>query len=269
MNGIAHVSERFDRCRLRKEAALIPYFVAGYPSVAATREHLWAAYEGGASLVELGIPFSDPVADGPTIQRASHAALKKGMTPKKTLDLVASIREEGFDLPVFAMTYANLLYKDTFVATAKKWAAAGIDGAIVPDISLEDATDFRSAWKKAGLATVFFASPSTSDRRVKKALTASTGFLYLVAIYGTTGARRDVAEETLSLLQRVRKLRKPREDPPICVGFGISKPKHVRALKDAGAEGVIVGSAVVDAIDERLPLRRFFKDLKRATLPND
>ena len=241
--------------------------MAGYPSVAATREHLWAAYEGGASIVELGIPFSDPVADGPTIQRASHAALKKGMTARKTLDLVASIRKDGFDLPIFAMTYANLLYKDGFGATAKKWAEAGIDGAIVPDISLEDAADFRNAWKKAGLASTFFASPSTSDRRVKKALAASSGFLYLVAIYGTTGARRDVSEDSLALIRRVRKLRRPREDPPISVGFGISTPKQVRALKDAGAEGIIVGSAVIDAIDEDLPLRHFFKDLKRATLP--
>jgi tryptophan synthase alpha chain len=267
VNGIAHVSERFDRTRLRKEAALIPYFVAGYPSVSATREHLWSAYEGGASLVELGIPFSDPVADGPTIQRASHAALEKGITPKKCLDLVAGMRKEGFDLPIFGMTYANLLFKDGFATTAKQWAAAGLDGAIVPDISLEDAADFSRAWRKAGLATTFFAAPSTSDERMKKALKASTGFVYLVAIYGTTGARRDVAPETLQLIRRVKKARAGREDPPICVGFGISTPKHVRALKNAGAEGLIVGSAVVDAIDDGRPLRRFFKDLKRATLP--
>jgi beta-glucosidase-like glycosyl hydrolase len=114
------------------------------------------------------------------------------VTPKKCLDLVASMRREGFDLPVIGMTYANLLFKDTFASTAKKWAAAGMDGAIVPDISLEDAAPFRKAWKAAGLATTFFVAPSTSDGRVKKALAASTGFLYLVAVYGTTGARRDV-----------------------------------------------------------------------------
>ncbi len=217
-------------------------------------------------MVELGIPFSDPVADGPTIQRASHAALKKGVTPRKCLELVADMRKEGFDLPVLGMTYANLLYKDSFAKTAKAWSAAGMDGAIVPDISLEDAGEFRKAWNQARLATTFFVAPSTSDARAKKALAASTGFLYLVAVYGTTGARRDVSDDTLSLLRRVRKLRSSKDDPPLCVGFGVSTPKHVKALRAAGADGVIVGSAVVDAIDEGRPLRRFFKDLKRATL---
>lgn len=245
---------------------MIPYFVAGYPTLSATREHLWEAFEGGASLVELGIPFSDPVADGPTIQRAAHAALKKGVTPRKCLDLVSSIRKEGFDLPVIGMTYANLLFKNGFSKTAKEWSAAGMDGAIVPDISLEDAKDFRAAWKQADLATTFFVAPSTTDPRVKKALSASTGFLYLVAVYGTTGARRDVSPDTLSLLRRVRKIRGRKENPPICVGFGVSEPKHVRALRDAGAEGVILGSAVIEAIDSGRPMRRFFKDLKRATL---
>ncbi|HEX9816553.1 MAG TPA: tryptophan synthase subunit alpha, partial [Candidatus Thermoplasmatota archaeon] len=198
LNGIARIAERFDRLRLRKEAALVPYFVAGYPSLSATREHLWEAFEGGASLVELGIPFSDPVADGPTIQRASHAALVKGMTQRKSLELIAGMRKEGFDLPVIGMTYANLLYKDGFAKTAKAWSAAGMDGAIVPDISLEDAGDFKHAWKQSRLATTFFVAPSTNDARVKKALASSTGFLYLVAVYGTTGARRDVAPDTLS-----------------------------------------------------------------------
>lgn len=266
MNGIARVAERFNRLRLRKEAGLIPYFVAGYPSLSATREHLWEAFEGGASLVELGIPFSDPVADGPTIQRAAHAALEKGVTPRKCLGLVSGMRKEGFDLPVIGMTYANLLYKDSFAKTAKEWSAAGMDGAIVPDISLEDAGDFRKAWAKEKLATTFFVAPSTSDARVKKALAASTGFLYLVAVYGTTGARGEVSPETLSLVRRVLRLRSGQEDPPVCVGFGVSLPRHVEALRSAGAEGVIVGSAVVDAIDQGRPLRRFFKDLKRATL---
>lgn len=176
------------------------------------------------------------------------------------------MRKEGFDLPVMGMTYANLLHKDSYAKTAKAWSAAGMDGAIVPDISLEDAAAFRNACKQARLATTFFVAPSTSDARVRKALTASTGFLYLVAVYGTTGARSNVADDTLSLIRRVRRLRSSKEDPPVCVGFGVSTPKHVKALRAAGAEGVIVGSAVVDAIDEGRPLRRFFKDLKRATL---
>ena len=266
--GTRSIADRFERVRARNEAALIPYFVAGYPSLRATREHLWQAYEGGANLVELGIPFSDPVADGPTIQRASHAALKAGITPKKCLDLVAGMREEGFDLPIMGMTYANLLFHQGYHVTAKQWRDAGVDGAIVPDISLEDSREFRRAWNQTRLGTSFFVAPSTSDARVKGALRSSTAFLYLVAVYGTTGARKDVGPETLSLLRRVRALRRPRENPPICVGFGVSKPRHVAALWRAGADGVIVGSALVDAIDEGRPLRRYLKDLKRATRPD-
>lgn len=265
MSGRARVAGRFARLRKRREAALIPYFVAGYPNLRATREHLWEAFEAGANLVELGIPFSDPVADGPTIQRATHAALERGTTPRRCLELVASLRREGFDLPVLGMTYANLLYADGYAASARRWAAAGIDGAIVPDISLEDAAPYRAALRGAGLAACFFAAPSTSAPRLRSCLRATTGFLYLVAVYGTTGARRDVAPETLDLLSHARRLRGRDRAPPLCVGFGVSRPVHVAALRDAGADGVIVGSAIVDAIDAGRPLKPYLKGLKRAT----
>jgi tryptophan synthase alpha chain len=269
LNGIEHVAERFKRVGARNEAALIPYFVAGYPTLRATRELLWQAYEAGASLVELGIPFSDPVADGPSIQRASHAALKNGTTPKKALALVSEIRREGFDLPVIGMTYANLVFQNGFPAAARAWSRAGLDGAIIPDISLEDSGPFRKAWSKEGIATTFFVAPSTRRERIANALRASSGFVYLVAVYGTTGARKEVDPATLDLLRRTRAERGTSKKPPLCVGFGISKPSHVRTLRDAGANGLIVGSALLERIDAGRPVRAYLKSLKRATLSLD
>lgn len=266
MSGVARIRDRFHRVRARKETALIPYFVAGYPSFRECREALWQAFEAGANLVELGIPFSDPVADGPTIARATHKALERGVTPRRCLQFLASLRREGFDLPVLGMTYANLLYAPGYQRSARDWARAGFDGAIVPDISAEDSADFRRAFRRAGLATVFFASPSTNPTRLPAIARASTGFLYLVSVYGTTGARTRVAPETLELLRRVRRAR-GRHGPPACVGFGVSRPEHVRHLRAAGADGVIVGSALVEAIDTGRSVRRYLTELKSATNP--
>lgn len=266
MSGVARIRGRFRRVRDRKEAALIPYFVAGYPNFRTCREALWQAFEAGASLVELGIPFSDPVADGPTIARATHKALERGVTPRRCLQFLASLRREGFDLPVLGMTYANLLFAPGYRRSAREWARAGFDGAIVPDLSVEDSADFRRSFRGAGLGTVFFASPSTLPARLPAIVRASTAFLYLVSVYGTTGTRSQVAPETLELLRRVRRAR-GRNGPPVCVGFGVSRPEHVRDLRAAGADGVIVGSALVEAIDAGRNVRRYLTELKAATSP--
>lgn len=265
MNAIDRIRVRFDRLAARDEAALIPYFVAGFPRLSATREALWQSYEAGASLIELGIPFSDPVADGPTIQRASHAALQAGMTPRKALDFVASLRREGFDLPILGMTYANLVFAGGLDSNLKRWRAAGLDGAIIPDVSLEDGAPFRSALAREGLGNVAFASPSSPPRRIHAALRASTAFLYVVGVYGTTGARSTVPASTLELLARVRQERRG-DRPPICVGFGISTPQQVRSLVRAGAEGVIVGSALADEMARGRDVKALLKRLKAGTV---
>jgi tryptophan synthase alpha chain len=266
LNGRERLRVRFVRSDDRNESALIPYFVAGYPDFRTLREMMWQAYEAGVNAVELGIPYSDPVADGPLIARATHEARAAGATVRKSLAFVRALRQEGFDLPILGMTYANLLYAQGWDAAAKAWAAAGLEGAIIPDLGVEDSQDFRAAFKKRGLATVFFASPSSSDARIRAALRASTGFLYTVAVYGTTGARTDLAPDTIRLLRRVRRLRGDLPTP-ICVGFGVSKPEHVRRLREAHADGVIVGSALVRAIDEGRSIRRTLKQLKMATSP--
>jgi tryptophan synthase alpha chain len=266
VTGRDRLQLRFARNENRNESLLLPYFVAGYPNFRACRENLWQAYEAGAGAIELGIPYSDPVADGPVIARAVQESLERGATVRKCLDFVSSLRREGFDLPLLGMTYANILYAQGWSGAAKKWAAAGLDGAIVPDLSLEDSREFRDAFRHAGLATNFFASPSSSDERIERALDLSTGFLYLVAVYGTTGARGRLGDDTLRLLRRVRRLRGGGVTP-ICVGFGIGKAAHVRRLREEGADGVIVGSALVQAIDEGRSVQRFLRTLKAATTP--
>ncbi|HLE46850.1 MAG TPA: tryptophan synthase subunit alpha [Candidatus Thermoplasmatota archaeon] len=265
MTGIERIRARFRRVNGRGEAALIPYVVAGYPDMAKTREVLWQCYEAGANLIEVGIPFSDPVADGPTIARASQHALEQGATPAKCLDLIRSLRKEGLDVPILGMTYANLLYAPGYRKVARQWAAAGLDGAIVPDLPAEEARELRSAFTAHGLATTFFAAPSTSDARIQRSLAASTAFLYLVAVYGTTGARASISKDTFELLARVRRLRAARATP-LCVGFGVSEPEHVKRLRGAGADGVVVGSALVRKIDQGKTIRHFLKSLKMATV---
>ena len=249
----------------RGEAALIPYVVAGYPSLRATREILWQCFEADANLIELGIPFSDPVADGPAIARATHHALESGVTPAKCLALVKSLRREGLDVPILGMTYANLLYAPGYGKAAKMWSDAGLDGAIIPDLPVDEAADLQRAFAGRGLGTTFFAAPSSSDTRMTRALRASTAFLYLVAAYGTTGARAAVGRDATDLVARARRLRAGAR-PSLCVGFGVSTPEHVRRLRRAGADGVIVGSALLRAVDEGRALRPYLKTLKMATV---
>lgn len=265
MKPLERIKVRFDRLAGRDEAALIPYFVAGYPRLSATREAMWQSYEAGASLIELGIPFSDPVADGPTLQRASHAALEAGMTPRRALEFVASMRREGFDLPILGMTYANLLYSGGLPGNLRRWRLAGLEGAIIPDVSIEDGAPFRSALAAEGLGHVAFVSPSSPPGRVAAALRASTAFLYIVGVYGTTGARAAVPDSALDLVARIRGQRRG-DRPPLCVGFGVSKPEHVRSLVKAGAEGIIVGSALAEEMSRGRDVKALLKRLKAATV---
>lgn len=265
MNGIDRIKVRFDRAATRGEAALIPYFVAGYPTLAASREAIWQSYEAGANIVEVGIPFSDPVADGPTIQRALHVALKRGMTPRKCLSFVSSLRREGLEIPLVGMTYANVLFANGLDRSAKAWKEAGLDAAILPDVSLEDGGPFRQALRHQGLGNVSFVSPSSGPKRIQAAMEAASAFLYVVGVYGTTGARATMSDETPNLVRRVRAKRSGHR-PPIAVGFGVSRPLQVRRLVEAGAEGVILGSALVDLLGRGEDVRPLLKALKRATL---
>ncbi|MCO8244492.1 MULTISPECIES: tryptophan synthase subunit alpha [unclassified Haladaptatus] len=226
------------------EPALIPYVVAGDPGIEETKEYVRALVRGGADVIELGLPFSEPIADGPTIQNAIQRALDGGMTPQKYLGLVSEL---DVDVPIVCMTYYNLIYQygseegvEAFVSAA---ADAGIAGLIVPDLPVEESGPLRLACDEYGLDLVFIVAPTTTDRRKRRISTQASGFVYVQARMGTTGAQADVSGDTHESLQRLAG-----SDLPKAVGFGVSEGEHAREIVSAGADGVVVGSALVDIV---------------------
>jgi tryptophan synthase alpha subunit len=243
--GAAAIREAFAAAREANRAALVPYVVCGRPSVEAMPELLAALADAGADVIELGVPFSDPLADGPVIRDATRLALDAGVTVATCLDVVRGTRAAGVEVPIICMGYVNPLLAygvERFCADA---AAAGVDGLIVPDVPLESAGELRAACAANGLGITFLATPLTSDERIAELAAASTGFLYAVASTGTTGARSDVAAATIELLDRARAVA---VEVPVAVGFGVSTAEHVAALAPH-ADGVIVGSALVARVE--------------------
>ncbi len=227
---------------LKKKKAFIAFITAGDPNLQTTEE-LVLAFEGaGVDIVELGIPFSDPLADGPTIQAASQRSLQKGTTLEKVFDLVQKIRTRS-QIPICLMMYYNPIFhygEERFVARAK---ACGVDGVIVPDLPPEEAKSLIRYARAKDLATVFFIAPTTTQSRIKHIVQASSGFIYYVSIAGVTGARQNIPSSYVKQIQLAKRYTKK----PICVGFGISTPAQVKAIGKM-ADGVIVGSAIVSEI---------------------
>jgi tryptophan synthase alpha chain len=224
---------------------LVPYVMAGDPSVEETAAHVRALAQAGASVIELGVPFSDPIADGPTIQQAATRALAAGTRPSDVLRLVRAVRAD-VTTPICLMTYYNIIHRAGVAEWVREAAQAGVDGVIVPDLPVEEASTLLNVAGPAGLGTVFLASPATSDERLDRIAGASSGFLYLVSMYGVTGARDTLPDYTLQLVQRVKK--RTAGKVPLAVGFGVGKREQVRDLARAGADAVVVGSAIVDRI---------------------
>jgi tryptophan synthase alpha chain len=269
MNAINSV---FSHLRVKKEAALIGYVMAGDPKPELTASIAEALIKGGVDILELGIPFSDPIADGPAIQAASTRALEAGTTPKKALETAKAVRTK-YNVPVIVMTYYNPIFKmglEQFFAKAK---ACLVDGVIVPDLPVEEAAQYRDAAAKAGVDTVFLAAPSTSTERLPKIVEATSGFLYLVSRLGVTGAKNSVENSTIGLVKKVLPFTVGKV--PLAVGFGVSKPEHVRRIVESGADGVIVGSAFVNIISQNrsdikgmlAKLEATAQGLKEATRP--
>jgi tryptophan synthase alpha chain len=241
------ITETFRKLENRGEAALIGYVTAGDPEPQRTPTIAEALIKGGVDILELGLPFSDPIADGPTIQTASLRALNAGTTPRKVLEIAGEIRK-NHDVPVVVMTYYNPVFRmrlDSFFRLAKDCM---VDGVIVPDLPIEEADDYKKAATACEVDTIFLAAPSTSAQRLRKIVEYSSGFLYLVSHFGVTGAKAAVQESTIQLVKRV--LPYTKERIPLAVGFGVSKPEHARRIIEAGADGVIVGSAFVNIIQE-------------------
>ena len=234
--------------RRRGRAAFVPFLTAGDPSPAWTARCVAALEQAGADVIELGVPFSDPIADGPVIQRASQRALAAGVTLSRTLALVARLRRDGVHIPIVLFTYFNPLLRMGLARFAGAARKAGVQGVLVVDLPLEEAAEFRSTLGASGLETVFLASPTTDPARLARIGAASTGFVYYVSRLGVTGARASVSG-TLSLeVARVRKAARK----PVAVGFGVSTPAQARAVGRVG-DAVVVGSALVGLIEGRAP----------------
>lgn len=241
---MSRLDRAFARARDEKRAALITYVMSGDPDLEASREAALACIRGGADILELGMPFSDPIADGPTIQRAGERALASGTTVVKCLELAQSLRG-ATDAPIVLMGYANPVLSmglDAFVLRAVR---AGVDAVILPDLPPEEAGELRSAAAREGLRTVFLVAPTSTQARSSAACEASTGFVYLVSVAGVTGARQAVGSDVVLQLASLRAVSRV----PVVVGFGVSTPEHASAL-GPHADGVVVGSAIVSRIAE-------------------
>jgi tryptophan synthase alpha chain len=241
---VNRIERTFKELKSLNKKAFIPYIMAGDPSVERTKELVLVLEECGADIIELGVPFTDPLADGPTIQRAAERALKEGVTLKGVLALVKNLRTKT-RVPLVLMTYYNPVFKygeERFVKDAKD---AGVDGVIIPDLPPDEAGELIKTAKKAGLATIFLLAPTSTEDRIKKVATASRGFIYYVSMTGITGAQILLDGSIGKSINNIRRI----TDKPVAVGFGISTPEEARTVSGI-SDGVIVGSAIVRKIQE-------------------
>lgn len=239
------LKKRFEEVRGRGEAALIGYVMTGEPQLDRTVEYIKALEAGGLDVLELGVPFTDPIADGPVLQAAHARALRQGVTMHTALQVVRELRKSS-ELPILLMTYYNPIYRLGEESFARRCSETGVDGVIVPDLPIEEAASWVNQARKYGLARIFFVTPETDNERVKKICEFASGFLYLVSRYGTTGASETLAPTVLPLIERVKPLLP--EDLRLAVGFGLSTRAQIETVVRAGADGVIVGSALAAQI---------------------
>ncbi len=243
MNAICHIADAFQQARAKGRAAFMPYFTLGYPTQEDSLSVVEALAGSGADLIELGIPFSDPLADGPTIQSSTHTALQQGMTVSRCLEMAQVLRQRGVSQPLLFMGYINPIKAygiDRFIQAATQ---AGVNGLILPDLPMEEGSDIEAGCQKFGLALVYLVSPTTPLPRIKLLSSHSTGFLYLVSVNGVTGVRKSLPVDLEDFVRKVRS----ETDLPLAVGFGISTPELAVNVGKI-ADGVIVGSALIDAV---------------------
>ena len=241
---MSRIDDVFARLRAEKRTGLVTYVTAGDPDLPRSAEVIRAVDRGGADIIELGVPFSDPLADGPVIQRATERALAAGTTLGRVLDLAASLRDD-VRAPLVLFTYANPVLRMGLPAFAARARAAGVDGVLVLDVPPEEAGEAQAAFDGEGLDTIFLLSPTTTVERIRRAATLGRGFLYGISRLGATGARADVADSAAALAARVR----AETDRPLALGFGFSTPDHVRAVGQ-WADAAVVGSALVTVVAE-------------------
>jgi tryptophan synthase alpha chain len=241
--------------------ALITYLTIGYPSMQAVLETVPLLASSGCDIVELGIPFSDPLADGTTIQRASYQALQHGVTPELCLEVAGKLRTK-VDIPLVFMTYYNLVFNYGLDAFCKDCARASVSGLIIPDLPPEEGTELESTSQKYGIDLIYLLAPTSTDERIDLVASRSSGFIYLVSMTGVTGSRDKLPQELESFVLRVRR----RTSQPLCVGFGISKAEEAKRVAQI-ADGVIVGSRLIQLLEEKdasSKLRSFVASLRDA-----
>lgn len=256
-----------DTLKKLNRAALIPFFVIGDPDEDTSFELVKTAIDAGADVLELGIAFSDPVADGPTIQKADIRAMRAGMTPARALAFIRRVTDYR-PVPIGLLLYYNLLYQYGIEQFFADFKAAGGTSVLVADLSIDDADEIVPSAIAAGLETVFMVTPNSTDDRIEKIAAAATGFVYTVSLMGTTGERAGLSTQVKPLIARL----KQHTDKPVCVGFGISTPAHAAEVAAAGADGVIIGSRIVKFIEEnaddpdamKTHIRSFITDVIKA-----
>lgn len=266
---MSRIPAAFRRLKKNNEAALVPYLTVGYPSLQTTRTLLPVIARQGADMIELGVPFSDPLADGATIQRASQAALEAGVTLSDCLSVAAEARRSN-EVPILLMSYYNPLHKYGLERFAEAAASSGVDGLIVPDLPPDEAGELKTACDNHNIDVIFLLAPTSTEERIRRVTEMASGFIYCVSLTGVTGARPELSQALPDLISRVR----PHTDLPLVASSGISTPEQVvEAIKVA--DGAIVASALINLI-ETLPeddliigVSDFIRSMKEATISNE
>lgn len=238
------IADTFARCKAENRPALMPFVTAGYPTMEYTEKIIHAIVEAGADLIEIGTPFSDPLADGTTVQRTSQVSLDNGTRLKDCIALASRVRAAGIEVPLMLMGYFNPVVKYGIERYVADCAAAGVDGFIIPDLPIEESQRVRAAANQHGRDLIFMTAPTSTDARLRKVGELGSGFVYCVSVTGVTGARASLSDQLGAYMARVRSF----TDLPLAVGFGISTPEHVREVAQV-ADGAIVASAMINYTD--------------------
>ncbi|MCK4908369.1 MAG: tryptophan synthase subunit alpha [Planctomycetes bacterium] len=241
------LKEVFKNLKAKDRCALIPYFMGGYPNDKAFKELLLAAQRSGADMIEVGIPFSDPIADGPTIQEAGQIALSRGTTLQKTLNLISSLRDK-LSIPIIIMSYANILFQYGLDNFCQKAFRCGVKGVIIPDLSLEESISFKKTINTRQIKLIQFIAPTTPRKRLTSITKSAEGFIYLISVTGVTGTRPNKDFNFKEYINTVRKI----TTLPVCIGFGIANEKQA-AIASQTADGIIIGSALIEIIKRHQP----------------
>ena len=257
--NMSRITERFEKLKAEGRKAFIPYITAGDPDLATTERLMLALDEAGADIIELGVPFSDPMADGPVIQRASERALKKSIGVADILPLVERVRKQS-EVPIVLFTYFNPLLQFSKQGAGEALKQAGVDGVLVTDLIPEEADTFVAEMRRAGIDTIFLVAPTSTDARIKLIAQYASGFVYVVARTGVTGVRESIASEVRTIVERVRRSSRL----PVAVGFGISRPEQVREVWSY-ADGAVVGSRLVLEIEAHLDSPQLVEQVARLT----